>query len=83
VDAVLGARGLGAQPVDVHPEAFPARAAGHAPHPTVHNGRSRRVALAPAVHSVVKYRGARPDASFLGVPAGRDPAGTDPAAGVT
>jgi hypothetical protein len=35
------------------------------------------------VHSVVKYRGARPDASFLGVPAGRDPAGTDPAAGVT
>ena len=35
-------------------------------HPTVHNGRSRRVALAPAVRSVMKYRGARPEATFLG-----------------
>ncbi len=35
-------------------------------HPTVHNGRSRRVALAPPVRSVMKYRGARPEATFLG-----------------
>ena len=64
VDAVFRARGLGPQPVDVHPRALPGPAAGHAP--TVHNGRSRRVALAPAVRSVMKYRGARPEATFLG-----------------
>ena len=30
---------------------------------TVHNGRSRRVALATAAASVMKYRGARPAAT--------------------